>query len=78
MDVFDLHTAAEGNAGAPISEEEYRLALPVARHKLEYINNLNGTHHGEPYLAILIAETVRAQRLTQYLNARSDLREMAR
>ncbi len=78
MDVFDRHTAAEGNAGAPISEEEYRLALPVARHKLEYINNLNGTHHGEPYLAILIAETVRAQRLTQYLNARYDLREMAR
>ena len=78
MDVFDLHTAAEENAGTPISEEEYRLALPAARHKLEYINDLNGTRHGEPYLAILIAETVRAQRLTQYLNALYDLREQAR
>lgn len=78
MDVFDLHTAAEESAGTPISEEEYRLALPAARHKLEYINDLNGTRHGEPYLAILIAETVRAQRLTQYLNALYDLREQAR
>ena len=78
MDVFDLHTAAEESAGTPISEEEYRLALPAARHKMEYINDLNGTRHGEPYLAILIAETVRAQRLTQYLNALYDLREQAR
>ncbi len=78
MDVFDLHTAAEKNAGTPISEEEYRLALPAARHKLEYINDLNGTHHGESYLAILIAEAVKAQRLTRYLNALYDLREMVR
>ena len=78
MEVFNLHTAAEESAGTPISEEEYRLALPAARHKLEYINNLNGTHHGEPYLAILIGETVRAQRLTQYLTALYDLRETAR
>lgn len=78
MDVFDLHTAAEESVGTPISEEEYRLALPAARHKLEYINNLKGTRHGEPYLAILIAETVKAQRFTQYLNALCDLREMAR
>lgn len=78
MDVFDLHTAAEENAGTPISEDEYRLALPAARHKLKYINNRNGTHHGEPYLAILIAEAVKAQRLTRYLDAVNDLREMAR
>lgn len=76
--MLDLHIAAEERAGTPISEDEYQQALSVARHKLEYINNMNGTHHGEPYLAILIAEAVKAQRLTRYLNALYDLREMAR
>lgn len=76
--MLDLHTVAEERAGTPISEDEYQQALPVAQHKLEYINNLNGTHHGEPYLAILIAETVKAQRLTKHLNALYYLREMAR
>lgn len=76
--MFDLHTAAEEWAGGPIPENEYQLALPAARHKLEYINNLNGTHHGEPYLAILIAEVVKAQQLTLYLDAVNNLREMAR
>ena len=76
--MLDLHTVAEERAGTPISEDEYQQALPVAQHKLDYINNLNGTHHGEPYLAILIAETVKAQRLTKHLNALYDLREMAR
>lgn len=77
MDVFDLYAAAKESAGLPISEEEYRLALPAARHKLEYINNLNGTRHGGPYLAILIAEAVQAQRLTRYLDTVSALREAA-
>ncbi len=75
---FDLRTAANERADSAFSDDEYQMALPVARRKLEYINNLNGTHHGEPYLAILIAETVRAQRLTQYLNALYNLRKMAR
>ena len=38
---------------------------------------MNGTRHGEPYLAVLIAEAAKAQRLTQYLNALYDLRELA-
>lgn len=76
--MFDLRIAAEERAGAAISEDEYRLALPAARRKLEYINNLYGTHHGEPYLAILISEAVKAQRLTRYLEADYDLKEMAR
>lgn len=75
---FDLRTAAEERAGSAFSDEEYQMVLPEARRKLERINNMNGTHHGEPYLAILIAETVKAQRLTKYLNALYDLREMAR
>lgn len=76
--MFDLHTAAAESAGTPISEDEYRRALPAARRKLEYINDRYGTRHGEPYLAILIAEAVKAQRLTRYLEAVYDLREMAR
>ena len=76
--MLDLHTVAEERAGTPISEDESQQALPVAQHKLEYINNLNGTHHGEPYLAILIAEAVRFRRLSQYLTALNDLRELAR
>ncbi len=76
--MFDLHTAAEENASTPIYEDEYRLALPAARRKLEYINNRYGTCHGESYLAILISETVKAQRLTRYLEAVNNLMEMAR
>lgn len=75
---FDLRTAAEQRNGSAFSNEEYRLALPEAKRKLERINNLYGTHHGEPYLAILISEAVQAQRLTRYLNAVYDLREQAR
>ena len=74
---FDLRTVAEQRNGSAFSNEEYRLALPEAQRKLERINNLYGTRHGEPYLAILISEAVQAQRLTRYLNAAWDLREMA-
>lgn len=76
--MFDLHNAAEKRAGTPISEDEYQQALPAAQRKLEYINNRYGTHHGEPYLAILIFEAVKAQRLTRYYEAVYDLRETVR
>lgn len=75
---FDLRTAAEQRNSSAFSDEEYRLALPEAKRKLERINNLYGTHHGEPYLAILISEAVQAQRLTRYLDAVYNLREQAR
>ncbi len=75
---FDLRTAAEQRNGSAFFDEEYRLALPEAQRKLERINNLYGTHHGEPYLAILVAEAVKAQRLTRYLEAVNDVRELAR
>ena len=75
---FDLRTAAEERAGSAFSDEEYQMVLPEAWRKLERINDMNGTHHGEPYLAILIAEAVQAQQLTRYLNAVWDMREMAR
>ena len=75
---FDLRTAAEERAGSAFSDEEYQMVLPEARRKLERINDMNGTHHGEPYFAILIAEAVRFRRLSQYLTALNDLRELAR
>lgn len=75
---FDLRTAAKQRNGSVFSDEEYRLALPEAQRKLERINNLYGTRHGEPYLAILISEAVQAQRLTRYLNAVYELMEQAR
>jgi hypothetical protein len=75
---FDLRTAAEQRNGSAFSDEEYRLALPEAKRKLERINHLYGTHHGEPYLAILISEAVQAQRLIRYLNTANDLWKQAR
>ena len=78
MSGSNLRTAAEEMAGTAFSDDEYRLGLQAARRKLEHINDMNGTHHGEPYLAILIAEAVQAQRLTRYLNAVYDLREQDR
>lgn len=78
MSEFSLRTAAEEQAGSAFSEEEYQLALPEARRKLERINDMNGTHHGEPYLAILISEAVRFRRFSQYLAALNDLLELAR
>lgn len=71
----DLRSTAENRARTPISDEEYQLALPIAQRKLEYINSRYGTHHGEAYLAILIAEAVQAQRLTRYLEAVNARRE---
>lgn len=74
----NLRTAAEERAGTAFSDDEYRLGLQAARRKLEHINDMNGMRHGEPYLATLIAEAVRTQRLTRYLNAVWELREMTR
>lgn len=75
---FDLRTAAEEQVGSAFSDEEYQMVLPEARRKLERINDMNGTHHGESYLAILIAEAVQFRRFSQYLAALNDLRELAR
>lgn len=75
--VFDLCAAAGEQYGSGFSEEEYQLALLAARRKLARINELYGTHHGEPYLAALIVEAVQARRLAQCLRSAWDLREGA-
>ena len=67
--MFDLRAAAERSGGTAITDEEYLQALPMARSKLSYINRKYGTHHGLDYLAALVAEAVKANRLTSYLNA---------
>lgn len=78
MSEFSLRTAAEEQAGSAFSDEEYQMVLPEARRKLERINDMNGTHHGEPYLAILISEAVQFGRLSRCLDALNDLRELVR
>ena len=67
---FDLRTAAEEQAGSAFSDEEYQMVFPGA--------GQDWKHHGEPYLAILIAEAVQFRRFSQYLAALNDLRELAR
>ncbi len=70
----DLRSAAEDRVCTSISDEEYQLALPLAQRKLEHINSRYG-HHGDAYLAVLIAEAVQAQRLTRYLETVNACRE---
>ena len=76
--MIDLHIAAEKEIGSRISQDEYQMALPAAQRKMAHIDNLSGIHHDEPYLAILIAEAVKAQRFTRYLDAVNDLRKQVR
>ncbi len=71
----DLRSIVENRARTPVSDEEYQLALSLAQRKIECINSRYGTHHGEAYLAILIAEAVQAQRLTRNLETASACRE---
>ncbi len=66
--MLDLKAAAERESGTAIAPEEYARALPYARRKLNFINERYGTNHGNDYLAILVSETVRANRFTAYLN----------
>lgn len=74
--MFNLYTTVVKEIGTVISENEYRVALPEAQRKLEHINNLNGTNHGEAYLAVLIAETIKMHRLTRYFDAINNRREV--
>ena len=63
VEIYDL---AEEYLGAPIAPEEMLEAEPYARHKLSLINEREGTDHGDDYLAILIAETVRANAFSAF------------
>ena len=62
----ELYIAAEESLGGQIAPDEMLRAEPYARRKLDYINDRYGTSHGDDYLAILIAETVRANRFSEY------------
>lgn len=70
VEIYDL---AEEYLGAPITPEEMLEAEPYARHKLSLINKREGTDHGDDYLAILIAETVRANAFSAFTLALCDL-----
>lgn len=64
--MLDLRARAEPHLGGPITPEEFEQAEPYARHKLALINSREGTEHGDDYLAILIAETVKANRFSAF------------
>ena len=69
----ELHKAAERNLGGQIEPEEMLKAEPYARRKLNNLNQRYGTRHGDEYLAILIAETVFANRLSHFTFLLCDL-----
>lgn len=62
----ELYDLAEAHFGATIAPEEMLKAEPYARHKLALINAREGTDYGDDYLAILIAETVRANMFSAF------------
>lgn len=64
---------AEEYLGATITPEEMLKAEPYARHKLALINSREGTDHGDDYLAILIAETVKANSFSTFTIALCNL-----
>lgn len=63
---------AEQELGA-ITEIEFQTAYTYAKRKLDEINCRYGTSHGEKYLALLLAETIQAYRLSRYCNDMYDL-----
>lgn len=62
----ELYDRAEAYYGSAIEAEEMLKAEPYARRKLALINDRDGTDHGDDYLAILIAETVRANAFSAF------------
>lgn len=67
----DLRTLAEQYLGTPITDREWLKALPQSAVKLGYVIAREGDADGERkkpyYLARLIEEAVRADRLERYL-----------
>lgn len=61
--------AAEKHLGCFIEDDEYEDALQAATDKLNRINERYGTHHGEEYLAMLIAEQIQFSRFSNYCDA---------
>lgn len=69
----ELYDMAEAYYGATITPEEMMEAEPYARRKLALINSREGTDHGDDYLAILIAETVKANAISAFTFALCNL-----
>lgn len=75
-----LRRQAEGYLGTAIEPSEWDKAISYAEHKLAYIienfGDLGGERRKPYYLAQLIAETVRGNRLSTFLRDLNELREM--
>lgn len=75
-----LRQQAEGYLGTAIAPSDWDKAIAYAEHKLAYIIENFGGGDGERrkpyYLAQLIAETVRGDRLSALLRSLNELREM--
>lgn len=69
----ELYDMAEAYYGDTIAPEEMMKAEPYARRKLALINSREGTDHGDDYLAILIAETVKANAISAFTFALCNL-----
>ena len=69
----ELYDMAEAYYGATIAPEEMMKAEPYARRKLTLINEREGTDHGDDYLAILIAETVKQNAISAFTFALCNL-----
>ena len=78
---MELRAEAERYLGAAIMQEEFEKAKEDAERKLRWIISREGDAGGarkEPwYLAQLIAEAVRASRLTTYCIVQYELRKLA-
>lgn len=74
-----LRPMAERYAGGSITDSEWREAIPQAERKLEWIIQREGDAGGERrkpyYIAQLIAEAVRAARLSLYTRILHELNE---
>lgn len=68
---------AEQEVGA-ITDDEYMAAYPYAKRKLLDINARFGTNHGDRYLALLVAETVSANRFSRYCERIHEQRQRER
>lgn len=78
MNDVQLYKEAELRLGGKITRAEMQAARASAQRKLDRINAVEGTTHGDSYLAILIAEAVnqnRFSKLTFSLHAEASKRD---
>lgn len=66
-----LRERSEAEYGQPMSDDEFREAEKYARMKLRFQNDLYERDYGDDYLAILIAETARSNKMYSQISERA-------